>query len=357
MQNKDRLSNIELLRIITMLLIVVHHCVLHSGLIKSIMTEPISAQNWLVACLGMWGKTGINCFVLITGYFMCGSQITLRKFLKLVLEVMFYGITIYLILAAAGLDTLSFFQAIYSASPVKSVSGEFTSCYMLFFLLVPFLKALVDNISRFKHLTLVALCLLISSFTWFTPAKSHMNYVTWFSILFLIGSYIRKYGIMPQWGFKKWLFATFAVVGASLLTVLVQFWRGKWPWTFVEGAYAPMAVACAVCMFMLFLHIKIPTNRFINTVAASTYGILLIHDHSFAMRQLIWRDGLNVIECHSTPYCIPYVLLCSIAVFTVCSSIDIFRLRFIERPILDMAYNTLGPKAERLMKFLKKKAE
>ena len=29
----------------------------------------------------MFGKTGINCFTLLTGYFMVKSNITLKKFL------------------------------------------------------------------------------------------------------------------------------------------------------------------------------------------------------------------------------------------------------------------------------------
>lgn len=338
-----------------MFLIVMHHCILHSGLIGQLTTEPTSIGNWLIASLGMWGKTGINCFVLITGYFMCNSQITLRKFLKLTLQIMFYGLIIYLIIAATGHDTLSLFQILYNSSPIKSVGGEFTSCYILFFLLVPFLKVLVNNLSKFKHLALIALCILISSFAWVTHAKSHINYVTWFSVIFFIGSYIRKYEIMPRWRTKEWLFATITVIGTSMLSVLLQFGRGKWPWAFVEGAYAPLAVACAVCIFMLFLHIKIPTNRFINTVAASTYGILLIHDHSLAIRQWLWSDTLNILGFHSTPYCIPYILLCVASVFATCATIDILRQRFIEIPVLDFAYNLIKLNAETLVKSLKKK--
>lgn len=45
---------------------------------------------------GWGGKTGIDCFILITGYFMCQSQASVRKFLKLVLEIEFYRLVIYL---------------------------------------------------------------------------------------------------------------------------------------------------------------------------------------------------------------------------------------------------------------------
>ena len=91
MGGNSRLSNFELYRIIVMLLIVAHHYVVNSGVEPLMAENPLAAKSIFLYLLGMWGKTGINCFVLITGYFMCKKQITLRKFLKLLLEVEFYN--------------------------------------------------------------------------------------------------------------------------------------------------------------------------------------------------------------------------------------------------------------------------
>lgn len=69
-----------------MLLIVAHHYVVNSGLIEKMQESPLSPQSLFYYIFGAWGKTGINCFVLITGYFMCKSQITSKKFLRLLFE-------------------------------------------------------------------------------------------------------------------------------------------------------------------------------------------------------------------------------------------------------------------------------
>ena len=67
-----------------MFAIVAHHYVVNSGLMTSINEGNALATNSLFLLLfGCWGKISINCFVLITGYFMCKSNITPRKFLKL----------------------------------------------------------------------------------------------------------------------------------------------------------------------------------------------------------------------------------------------------------------------------------
>ena len=60
----------------------------------------------LLRCFALFGwgrKTGINCFVLITGYFMCQSQASMRKFLKLVLEVEFYKLLFCLVFCSADM--------------------------------------------------------------------------------------------------------------------------------------------------------------------------------------------------------------------------------------------------------------
>ena len=92
---KVRDSNLELFRIVTMLIIVAHHYVVNSGYLELIKEFGATSSNSLFLLLFGWGgKTGINCFVLITGYFMVKSQITLNKFLKLFLEIEFYSIII-----------------------------------------------------------------------------------------------------------------------------------------------------------------------------------------------------------------------------------------------------------------------
>ena len=57
-QDKLRDSNLELFRIITMLLIVAHHYVVNSGLIDLINSSPLSGATVFLSIFGAWGKTG-----------------------------------------------------------------------------------------------------------------------------------------------------------------------------------------------------------------------------------------------------------------------------------------------------------
>lgn len=201
---KIRNSNLELYRILLMMAIVAHHYVVNSGLMPILQDEPLSFKSGFFYLFGMWGKTGINCFVLITGFFMCKTEITWRKFLKLVLEVEFYKIVLFFIFYLTGYSSPSFKDFLKIFLPISDVKTSFTSCFILFYLFIPFLTILVKNLSRKQHQLLIALCLFIYTFLgMISSIEVSYNYVTWFCILFLIASYIRFYGIplkRNNWG-------------------------------------------------------------------------------------------------------------------------------------------------------------
>lgn len=79
-----------------MLMIVAHHYVVNLGLLECIDAQTtLHFKDYFLLLFGWAGKTGINCFVLITGYFMCTSNITKKKFCRLLGEVYFYKVIIW----------------------------------------------------------------------------------------------------------------------------------------------------------------------------------------------------------------------------------------------------------------------
>ena len=123
LKNK-RDSSIELFRIISMLLIVAHHYVVNSGLYQIIVENFEFSFKSIFFLIFAWaGKTAINCFVIISGYFMCKSKITVKKFLKLFLEIEFYRIVIYIILVITGVTDISITQVIKSVVPFYNIGS------------------------------------------------------------------------------------------------------------------------------------------------------------------------------------------------------------------------------------------
>ena len=336
--HKIRRSNLELYRIIVMLLIVTHHYVVNSGLMDVMSENPASFRSLYLYLIGMWGKTGINCFVLITGYFMCRSNITLRKFLKLFLEVMFYNIMIWTIFVATGYESFSIKMMLKDILPITSIHDGFTSCFLVFYLFIPFLNILVGNLDKKRHQYLLALCLFTYTFLAMIP-KIHVvfNYVTWFSVLYLISSYIRLYGVFPSVKNIRWGLLTLASVALAMVsTIGFIFLHLKYgikliPYRLVSDSNALMAVVVSICSFMYFKDLPIKQSKVINTVSASTFGVLLIHANSDTMRQWLWKDTLNNVGQYASDLLVWFSIGSVLSVFFICIILDYIRIHTFEK--------------------------
>ena len=339
-----RQSNLELFRIISMLLIVAHHYVVNSGLTAAdgpIVADMLSARSLFLITFGAWGKVGINCFMFITGYFMCKSKLTSRKYVKLLGEVMFYKIVLYFVFLALGVIAFSPKDFVLKMLPVDSVSDMFTSSFLIFYLLIPFLNILINHLTELQHIKLIILCCFTYVVLGCIPVITVvMNYVTWFTVLYFISSYIRLY---PKKIFNKtclWGILSIASVAISVVSIIVLAYIGNkrgavLSYWFLYDSNKILAVIVAFSAFMFFKNVRIPYSKFINTVAASCFGVLLLHASSVT-REWLWYDVVDSIGAYSSKYMYIYAIGTVLAIFVVCTVIDILRIRFIETPFMKL---------------------
>lgn len=330
-----RASNLELYRIIAMFLIVAHHYVVNSGLLTAINEQNVlQFRDYFLLVFGAWGKTGINCFVLITGYFMCTSHITKRKFCKLVGERYFYAIVFYMVFLFTGYEQSPLKSLIKVVYPLYSINQNFTTCFLLFYLLIPFLNKLIGVLDEKKHRLLLIWCVVVYVVLPSIPMASiSFNYITWFCILFIIASYIRLYPMewMNDNRIVGPLMAISIFMSAASVVVVAYFSRkllGKSVnYFFVSDSNKIIAVLTGVTSFLFFRNLKIRNNKVINKIATSTFGVLLIHANSDTMRQWLWRDVCNVVgEYEKGGAIILHAVLCVAIIYIVCTLIDMLRI-------------------------------
>lgn len=342
-RGRVRSSNIELFRILSMLMIVAHHYVVNSGLIDCIDTQAsLHFQDYFLLLFGWGGKTGINCFVLITGYFMCTSEITKKKFFKLLGERYFYAVTIWCLFFFTGYEAFSVKGFLKMIFPFFTVADNFTGCFLLFYLLIPFLNKLIHALTEKEHLLLMAWCIGVYAFLpSFAKANVVFNYVTWFSVLYVIASYIRLY---PKEWFSN-VTVTGLIAGVSLLLswasiivlAMVSRMVGKGIgicYFFVADSNKVLALVTGVGAFLFFKNLKIGYSKAINTIAASTFGVLLIHANSDTMRRWLWGDVCNNVGAYQEGNIIIHAIVSVMVIYFVCTIIDMIRNRLIEQPLI-----------------------
>lgn len=332
----QRDSNLELYRIIVMIMIVAHHFVVNSGVMERMYEAPLSANSIFLFIFGAWGKTGINCFVLITGYFMCKSNITVKKYIKLVAELFFYKLVIAIIFAIAGLESMK--DIIDAVLIVRVIDKNFTGCFLVFYLLIPFLNIMLNNMNKSQHIKLIAVLTFLYVFCGTVPKFNvTFNYVSWFVFIYLVVAYLRFYAKKQyKWGLLTAFFILLAVMSIFVCLFIGERFNKQAAYMFVSDSNTFLALAISICSFMYFKNLKIGYSKLINTIGGSTFGVLLIHANSDAMREWLWKRFLNV----SNAFDFAFVKLILFSVFSVagvfisCIVIDVLRKELFEKSFM-----------------------
>ena len=345
-----RQSNIELLRIVGMLLIISHHYIVNSGIMETLSLQDHPAKFTFLTMWGMWGKTGINIFILISGYFMCTSSLTIRRYCKIAFEWIFYNYVIFFIMLAAGYETLSplrIFQLVFAPFTYANGSGCFTSSFLMFYLFIPFMNAFIRNITgggggQYKQFILLLLFLFTVLSTFFHNTVI-FGEVFWFITVYFLGGYLRLHP--PKWSTSRrrsLRLLLLALLSCYMSVIVCAFLQLKFqinlPLTFfVLDANKLGAVLVGIFLFTTFRNLNIAYSKWINLIAKTTFGILMIHANSEAWRIFMWRDLLHVDVSASLP-ALPLIgrsIVIVSGIFICCSLIDMVRIFLIERPVFD----------------------
>lgn len=239
---------------------------------------------------------------------MSTSTISFRKFIKLLLWIYFYNILIYCIFFATGYEHISAMRLLKLLLPVWGFNSNFVSCFIAFGLTIPFWNILIKNLIEKQHLLLILLQFVIYSlFVQIPDFNVTFNYVSWFGVIYTIASYIRRYPHNVFSNNKVWGIVLIISIVVSMLSVVIIMYTGLGHYFFISDSNKLLALIVAFSSFLWFKNLKISYSKVINAIGGSTFGVLLIHANSDAMRQWLWNDTVNCIDHYSNP-CLQLIL-------------------------------------------------
>lgn len=329
---KTRDSRFELLRIFAMLMIVMHHYVCHGNFEVG---SNLSLNKIIIECSYFGGKIGINLFVLITGYFMIKSKWRFRKVLELWGEIFFYSVIITTVFGCLGYVDISIGNVIKAIFPILFCRHNYTTTYILLYILIPFINILVKNINKRQLDTLIIGLFIILSVIptimkiypgWTNNAYS---YLLWMMFVYIVGARIRLYDTKRN--AKKLLGTSILLIGLIwMLTIICGQLEFIDTYYFVNEAYSLPILVASVVLFKLFESIAIKYSKVINTIASSTLAVYLIHDDVY-FRNVVWSDVFkgNTISNSGLFSC--NIFLTTIIVFSICILFDKIRLLTIHK--------------------------
>lgn len=332
-----RESNIELLRIICMIGIIAHHCVVHGGSINmEYCTNKVISILLLPA-----GKIGFTCFLAISTWYLVDSEFKTIRFIKMWLEVFFYSV-LFSIIAFVVTDTFtikSFFSALL---PIAGNSHGYASSYLLLYLLIPFLRKITKNITRFQARMLLVILFyaqILSQIIGYINGyyQSIYSEILLFVFCYFLSLNLKRWPIKIIYD-KVICGLLFASIWLMISHIFYSQVRGNSRGLFefisaiTKDESSILYLLAGYALFFFFKNISIKHNTIINTIATTTFGILLIHDHNF-FRGIVWN---NIFKCSNWYYSNHFflkILLCVCNIFIMCGCIDYLRQICFEKPL------------------------
>lgn len=368
-------SSLELLRILAMLLIVASHLACHSmGDGWKMWELPFCAnQAWSIA-LGRWGTFGVELFIILSGYFMCGRKgIHSRKLFELAFQTVTTCVVFFFFIRLTGLNMVG------KKALLEEVLELFTSqnywfipAYMVFYALIPFLQ-LVSNRrgASFRIVVVYTLLSLVFRFyrPWWTPFFGRVGH---FAYLYFITAWLKEaeghaeqrgardrkrdsgaegslYGVRDRKPGRKQ--EHFIARHAGLLSlacfILLVFeacfsrWRvtnGRSPFTLYIGTW--LTLLFEFSLFYFFKNLRIGKSRFINAAAGTVFGVYLLHENFLWMSwkdherfSILWDQLLGAARWYESPFFPVYFVLAPLLVLAVCAAVE-FGLAFLRRQLL-----------------------
>ena len=340
---KERNSNYELMRIISMFMIIIWHIIIHGGILNT--CNNIQVKKILEFIL-MIIIIHVNSFILLTGYFQSTNKFRQSKIWSLINASLFYKVIIiifFTIFFGLNLSNVDYIREFFIFNLDEY---WFIKYYIFLYIISPFLNILINNIKKNQYQKLLLVLFFIFSILPFiTGGKAFENNgynLTNFVFLYFIGAYLRRYPMKDWYIFKKIsnnlyklilliLFVTIVILNFSLYQTneILKDYGSVFNEVFgnmynMALTYSnPLVIMQSIIFFSLFSTFNF-NIKLINNISKLTMGIYLIHDNNY-VRDRIYNFFEISIRYNSSYKFIIYMFFVAVVIFVLSGIIEFLR--------------------------------
>ena len=278
MTTKVRNSNIELLRIIAMLFIVIWHISIHA------QKGELASHNYILALT----ITGVNLFVLISGYF--SIKLNWKNLLTLVGTVAFYNLASIILKWQITGATPKPGEIAGCFPPICNAHWWFINCYFMLMLLSPIINIALEKATDKQYKYTLSILLFTSCISGFF-FKNFINmtgYNTFhFITIYVLGNAIKKFHLPSRLSTKQfactYILSTLCIFVLSFFTSRTIFYNN------------PLIIISALSLFCLFANLDFKSKA-VNYVATFMLPVYLLQDSSTGtiIYKYLYQNGLQM---------------------------------------------------------------
>lgn len=348
--SRKRQANFELLRVAAMFMIIILHYLVKGGIAVPVPFEadenPVAVLAWLIEAFCI---VAVNCYVLISGYFLVESAWKPGRVASLLVQVLFYALltpVVFLLTRVESAAGMGFYDWINCALPIETEHYWFATAYLMMYLFAPLLAAGIRQMEK-RQLQIVMGLLLC----FFSLGKTifPVSLVTdrkgydfgWFLCLFVAAGYLRRFGI--PWLEKRshaltaYVISCLAVWGLAMVSNRLGSRIDAFSY-YADMPYTYNHVLCftgAVSLFYVFKTMRIREGRFawaVRKLAPYTFGVYLLHEHSLVRWE--WMKWLGVEKVAGSFLFVPHMIGCVLLVYVVGTAVDAARAWVFRRAVI-----------------------
>lgn len=337
--NRSRMANLELLRCVAMMMVVVLHYLGKGKILSDLTGEYLGSMELVAWILEAFCIVAVNTYMLISGYFLSTSTFKLSRLVKLYLQLWTYSVGIGALAVITGIvpmKELEIHDLLTFIFPVSMGHYWFVTAYIFMYLFLPFIGSAVKRMTQ-KQLQ-VALGLLFLVFCVsksVLPLRLEMDgqgqECIWYLCVFLAAAYIRRFGSAFVATMKRsiglYVLAALGIWGLTMGLRRVYLATGSLGRIIKIGLEYNhiLPFLASLGLFGIFLHVKLPEKfgSAINKIAPYTLGVYLLHEN-LTVRYL-WPKWLGAGEVSSIGGLLVGTLAAVVVIFAVGILVDALR--------------------------------
>lgn len=374
-----RNSNVELLRIFSMILIVLGHTF---GTRFEGTNQPTTVFLEYVV-FASWAILGVDLFVIISAWFLCEQKFKTSRIVSVLFEALCYILAFDIAYAVIILyKTRSVPFAIRQAvlflfDGVFSQYHWFVGAYIIMCFASPLINRLIQAIDRQLLKVIIIIGTAAVIYQNFTGAGYYSFFADSanFIYIYLLVGYIKKYGFE----FKKPLFLSIIITAGMIIgNIALRFIKNDdishYAYKLIEVTvantkrYSPLIILLALCIFMFVIRIKERHSNFVNLVAGTTFGIYLFHETYIPVPYSFISTATQAVETKNASalkdFAVTFfyniglispgfllalqMIMVSILIFACGAVVENLRNRFIQKPFMKWADARFGEKFNRI---------
>lgn len=330
---QKRNANIEIMRMMCMFLIIIHHAVLYSDVLSN---SGVSMNKYIAAILYIGGKYGANVFLAITAYFLMDKTFHLKRVLCVWKTTFFYGVLFFILNIFVGFRAFELRDICETILPISYKAYWFVTTYVALVMLSPFLNFLIHKLGKKALGVLVVICagMVTIPATFLPGANPYVDESHLFlgvSIYLAVGFYkkwielendsntsqmlkinrLRAFGGgIACFGFLWMVLSAILIItlNKASLNGHITYW--------MSGEALPMLMFSLGTSVVVF-NKPVKENKFVSAISGGTFDIYLIHMNHFVYMWL-WNKIIRVQDYYRTPLFLIRMLGVGTLVFLVC---------------------------------------